>query len=127
MIACILFVGGVGYLLYSGLSSGSAYFVNVAEVQQIPLEKLTAIRLSGTVDAEGIERITKPAGIRFTLHDLKDATQSVAVIYNGTLPDGFKPGAEVTVEGRWSTRDNAFTVHTMTTKCPSKYKKENRT
>ena len=125
--ALILFLGGVGYLFYSGISSGSAYFVRVAEAKKMAPEKLSAVRLSGMVKAEHIEKSENPVQIRFSLQDLEDVAQSVPVIYTGVVPDGFKIGAEVTVEGKWSEKDKAFAVHTMTTKCPSKYKKEKRT
>jgi len=41
------------------------------------------------------------------------------------VPDTFKPGAEVIVEGRME-QGGAFNAKTLMTKCPSKYQKENR-
>ena len=46
------------------------------------------------------------------------------VSYRGAVPDTFKPGAEVIVEGGMS--DRHFAARTLMTKCPSKYQKENR-
>ena len=33
LVAALLFLGGVGYLVYSGLSESSVYFLNVSEAQ----------------------------------------------------------------------------------------------
>ena len=46
------------------------------------------------------------------------------VSYRGAVPDTFKPGAEVIVEGGMA--GPQFAARTLMTKCPSKYQKENR-
>ena len=45
--------------------------------------------------------------------------------YSGAVPDAFKPGAEVIVEGGMDA-GGGFTAKVLMTKCPSKYQKENR-
>lgn len=47
--ALLLFLGGVGYLAYSGFSENSVYFLNVSEALATPSDKLKAARLFGTV------------------------------------------------------------------------------
>jgi cytochrome c-type biogenesis protein CcmE len=46
--------------------------------------------------------------------------QELEVRYNGLLPDTFKDGAEVLVEGKY-TADGYFLAKTVMAKCPSKY------
>ena len=48
------------------------------------------------------------------------------VDYKGVVPDTFKDGAEVIVEGSVLS-DGSFKARVLMTKCPSKYQKENRT
>jgi cytochrome c-type biogenesis protein CcmE len=60
------------------------------------------------------------AGLRFTLRDVEGAA-TVAVQYHGTVPDLFRRGRDVVLQGRL--RNGAFvaTPNSLLTKCPSKY------
>jgi len=60
------------------------------------------------------------AGLRFRLRDVKGAT-TVTVVYKGSVPDLFKTGRDVVVDGRL--RNGVFVAvpDTLVTKCPSKY------
>ena len=59
-------------------------------------------------------------GTRFQLRDVK-GTQTVTVVYKGSMPDLFKTGRDVVVDGRL--RNGVFIAvpNTLVTKCPSKY------
>jgi cytochrome c-type biogenesis protein CcmE len=60
------------------------------------------------------------AGKRFDLRDV-NGSATVAVLYRGTVPDLFRSGRDVSVDGRL--RDGVFVAvpNTLVTKCPSKY------
>lgn len=124
--ALLLFVGGVGYLVYSGLSENSVYFLNVSEALAAPQEKLKAARLFGTVAEQGIISPASGPGVSFRMEDKDNPSQTMLVQYRGAVPDTFKAGVEVIVEGSLSA-DGSFTAKTLMTKCPSKYEKQNRT
>jgi cytochrome c-type biogenesis protein CcmE len=59
-------------------------------------------------------------GLRFRLQDVAGGA-SVPVVYRGSVPDLFKPGREVRLEGRL--RNGVFVAKrdSLRTKCPSKY------
>jgi cytochrome c-type biogenesis protein CcmE len=59
-------------------------------------------------------------GLRFNLQDVKGGA-SVPVVYRGTVPDQFKTGRELRLQGRL--RSGVFVADrdSMRTKCPSKY------
>jgi cytochrome c-type biogenesis protein CcmE len=59
-------------------------------------------------------------GLRFRLRDIKGTT-TVPVVYKGSVPDLFKTGNDVVVDGRL--RNGVFIAvrDTLVTKCPSKY------
>jgi cytochrome c-type biogenesis protein CcmE len=62
------------------------------------------------------------AGLRFRLKDIGRATPArVPVVYHGSVPDLFKSGRDVVVEG--TLRNGVFVAKpgSLTTKCPSKY------
>ena len=123
--ALVLFLSGVGYLMYSGLTENSLYFLNVSEALAAPQEKLTAVRLFGTVAERDLAPLNGSLGVRFRLEDRDNKDQTIVVQYKGAVPDTFKPGAEVIVEGAME-HGGAFNAKTLMTKCPSKYQKENR-
>lgn len=125
IVALLLFLGGVGYLAYAGFSEDSVYFLNVAEARAAAPEKLTSARLFGTVAAEGLEPHRGAPGVSFLLEDKDNARLTIPISYSGAVPDTFKPGAEVIVEGGMG-EQGRFNARTLMTKCPSKYQKENR-
>jgi cytochrome c-type biogenesis protein CcmE len=65
-------------------------------------------------------------GLRFRIRDVSGAT-SVPVVYTGSVPDMFRPGREVRVEGKL--RNGVFVAKkdSLRTKCPSKYTTEKST
>ena len=125
LVALFLFLGGVGYLAYSGFSENSVYFLNVSEALATPTEKLKAARLFGTVAADGIAVPESGRGVRFKLEDKDQSATTLWVDFEGAVPDTFKAGAEVIVEGGVRS-DGRFQAKSLMTKCPSKYQKENR-
>jgi cytochrome c-type biogenesis protein CcmE len=60
------------------------------------------------------------AGLRFKLRDIK-GTRSIPVVYKGSVPDLFRSGRDVVVDGQL--RNGVFVAvpDTLVTKCPSKY------
>jgi cytochrome c-type biogenesis protein CcmE len=62
------------------------------------------------------------AGLHFRLKDVGHATPArVAVVYHGSVPDQFKTGADLVVQGRL--RHGVFVAKrdSMITKCPDHY------
>ena len=60
------------------------------------------------------------AGLRFRLRD-KNGTAAVPVVYKGTVPDAFKAGGDIVVDGRYAGGVFTAVPGTLVTKCPSKY------
>ena len=114
----------MGYLVYSGLSESSVYFLNVSEAQAADQGTLKNVRLFGTVSPKDLKRSDSPRQLSFLLEDKDDKSKTMAVEYGGTVPDTFKEGVEVIVEGGMS--GSVFKAKTLITKCPSKYQKQNR-
>ena len=70
--------------------------------------------------------VGKPTGdghqqaLRFTLRD-RGGTKTVPVVYRGSVPDLFKTGREVVVDGRLVDGELRAVPGSLVTKCPSKY------
>ncbi len=124
--AFVLLAGALGFLLFSGLSQNSVYFLEVSEALAMEPDSLGAARLFGTVDGEGIDRQPERIGVTFRLLDSKDTNKGMWVAYKGAVPDTFKPGVEVIVEGVLPKGSRTFEASVLMTKCPSKYEKQNR-
>ncbi len=60
------------------------------------------------------------AGLRFKLRDVKGPT-SVPVVYKGSVPDLFRSGRDVVVDGKLQGGVFVAVPNTLVTKCPSKY------
>ena len=59
-------------------------------------------------------------GLHFRLRD-RNGTASVPVVYKGSVPDLFKTGREVVVDGKLRSGVFVAVPNTLVTKCPSKY------
>ncbi len=124
LIAFLLFVGGLGYMIWSGVSQNGVYFLNVSEALAMESNTLQSARLFGTVANDSILRPDDGLGATFTLEDANNKSQTITVAYKGVVPDTFDVGSEVIIEGTF--QQNKFMAKTLMTKCPSKYQKENR-
>ena len=104
----------VGYLIFSATASDAQYYRTVAELRTNP--NSAESRVLGTVQ-DDVQRLDGGLEVRFT------ATQDGATMpvdYRGNLPDIFKPGIQVVVEGRLE-RDGVFHARTLLAKCPSRF------
>ena len=124
--ALVLFLVGIGYIVVSGISENSVYFLDVSEALAMPAEELKAARLFGTVKDSEVYDEGQGVAVRFMLEDQTNKQQILPVVYKGSVPDTFKYGAEVIIEGGFTTAGEHFAAKTLMTKCPSKYQKENR-
>lgn len=124
--AFVLFAAGLGYLLFTGMSQDSVYFLNVSEALAMEPEQRSQARLFGTVADDRIERKSGSLGVAFDLQDKDNVHSVIRVDYGGAVPDTFKPGVEVIVEGSFVHEGREFSATQLMTKCPSKYQKQNR-
>jgi cytochrome c-type biogenesis protein CcmE len=104
------------FLVYTSIAGGGTPVVRPSNLAghngKVSLEGNVVGKPTG--DAHG------PGGLRFTMRDLKGPT-TVPVVYHGTVPDLFKTGRSVVVDGRL--RNGVFVAvpGSLLTKCPSKY------
>lgn len=118
LAAFLLFAGAMGYLCFTGFSENSVYFLNVSEAKAMAPDQLQQIRLFGVVAPQDIEKALNK--VSFRLLDKDNEESAIPVLYRGLVPDTFKAGAEVIVEGGMSAAGH-FAAKTLMTKCPSKY------
>lgn len=124
IVAISLFVLGIGYMVWSGVSQNSMYFLNVSEALAMEKGEINSARLFGNVAANNIVRPQNGVGVDFHLVDIAKPDEYIQVSYKGVVPETFEAGSEVIIEGQM--KGDVFHAKTLMTKCPSKYEKENR-
>jgi cytochrome c-type biogenesis protein CcmE len=105
------------FILYTSIAGAGTPQLQPSELPQHRGDVLLVGRVvrPPTGDAHG-------AGMHFVLRNMKgDAAARVPVRYTGSVPDLFRAGREVVVEG--TLRGGTFVAKpgTLSTKCPSKY------
>jgi cytochrome c-type biogenesis protein CcmE len=110
----VVLLAGVGYLVWSATGSSAEYYETIGEMRAHPSSQ--DARVLGTV-RPGIQRSAGGLHVRFVAVDRNDA---MTVDYTGTVPDIFKPGTRVVVDGHIGT-DGVFHARTLQAKCPSKF------
>ncbi len=103
------------FLIFTAFASSGTPSVQPSELA----DHDGAVQLGGTV----VGRVAGDArghGLRFTLRDV-EGPGKVRVVYTGSVPDLFRVGREVMLEGEL--RRGVFVAErdSMVTKCPSKY------
>ena len=103
------------FLLYSSIAGGGTPSLRPSSLAG----HTGKVSLAGFV-LKGVTGDAHGAGLHFRLRDVK-GTATVPVVYKGSVPDLFRPGRDVVVEGRY--RNGVFVAvpGTLVTKCPSKY------
>ena len=113
-LPALVVAGCVGYLIYSASGASAEYYVTVSELHSHPTSG--DVRVAGVVQ-DDVHR--SDGGLHVTFTE-KDGTASMPVEYAGTLPDIFKPGITVVVEGKLD-GDGVFHARTLLAKCPSRF------
>lgn len=125
-VALTLFLGGLGYLIFSGLTEDSVYFLNVNEALAADRTEIKSARLFGKVSPQNLDIAEGQLGVAFDLVDKVELDKSLRVEFKGALPDTFKEDVEVIVEGSFTPDGNVFKAKTLVTKCPSKYEEQSK-
>jgi cytochrome c-type biogenesis protein CcmE len=102
------------FLLYTSIAGGTP------SLQPSELKNRDErVALSGTVVGP-VTGNARDGGLRFRLRDV-EGTASVPVVYTGSVPDLFRVGRSVHLEGNLRRGTFVGAPDTLTTKCPSKY------
>lgn len=117
ILAAIAILGAVIYLVFANTQASAVYYMTVSELKHCTTCNVQSVRVSGIVQAGSIARNDARQQVAFTIVDGK---QTLPVTYSGVVPDIFRAGVQVVVEGRYSGK-GAFNAQTLLTKCPSKF------
>jgi cytochrome c-type biogenesis protein CcmE len=114
--AAVLLAGGLAYTSFSGSTEAKQPSEVLDSAEAGRSYELTGKVVQGSVEHRGEE-------LRFALRD-REGPDSVPVHYTGVVPDPFREGREVIVEGRMEGSTFVAERDSLVTKCPSKFTKD---
>ncbi|HZR42389.1 MAG TPA: cytochrome c maturation protein CcmE [Ktedonobacteraceae bacterium] len=117
LLAGIAILGAIVYLVYANTQANAVYYMTVPELKQCTTCVTQSVRVAGVVQSGTIVRDDAHQTISFTI---ADSNSTLQVVYSGVVPDIFRPGIQVVVEGHY-TGKGPFQAQTLLAKCPSKF------
>ena len=120
LLAGIAVLGAVLYLVYANTQASAVYYMTVPELKHCTTCATQSVRVAGYVQAGSIKRDNHTQSISFVI---EDSHQTLPVVYGGVVPDIFRAGVQVVVEGHYNAtaRTQPFQAQTLLAKCPSKF------
>ena len=120
----VLLVGVVGYLMVTGMKDSMTYYYTpvelVAKAASDPTLQDVGVKVGGRVVPGSVRYDQRTLELSFTLADIETGRPMFPVHYQGALPDTFKEGRDVVVDGRYHS-GGTFQAATLLTKCGSRY------
>ncbi|MGH2496996.1 MAG: cytochrome c maturation protein CcmE [Ktedonobacteraceae bacterium] len=110
-------LGAVIYLVIANTQANAVYYMTVSELKTCTVCTTQSVRVAGVVQAGTVVNDDAHQQMRFTI---ADGSQSLQVVYSGIVPDIFRPGITVVVEGLYAGH-GPFQAQTLLAKCPSKF------
>jgi len=119
-VGLLVIAGGLVALAGVSFKQNLVYYITVGEYldRQASLPQ-QGFRVNGKVVKGSVVRAAEGVGVTFAI---TDGSKTMPVVYTRELPDTFKEGGEVVVEGARET-DGNFHARSLLAKCPSKYEK----
>ena len=117
IIGSVIVLAILAYMIYAGMKGAALYYMTVGELVANGngvYEK--GMRVSGDVEPGSVRWNAETLQLRFVM---TDGTERVDVAYQGGLPDTFREGSPVVVEGTYT--GGTFQATVLLAKCPSRY------
>lgn len=122
LVGSVILAAAVAYLAIAGVKKGWVYYLPVHEYLAGPDYRGTRVRLAGDVLEDQLDAQPGMLLARFQMSD-DQTDRTLSVAYRGPIPDMFKAGAQVVIEGR-EEADGVFHADVLMTKCASKYEEQ---
>jgi cytochrome c-type biogenesis protein CcmE len=110
------------FLLYVSIAGGRTPQLNPSQLSGHKGQVSLVGRVVGPVQGAGYSG----NGLRFGVTDIGSASaNAIPVVYHGSVPDLFKIGRHIVVDGTYHKGVFVAKSDTLVTKCPSKYTPKN--
>jgi cytochrome c-type biogenesis protein CcmE len=116
IIVGVIALAALVYIVITAFQHGTTRYYTVSTIlEQSASVAGETVRVSG-----GLSTITQGTGASRWQFVLSESGKDLPVVYQGIVPDAFKVGNELMVEGHLDPA-GVFQAQTIITKCPSKY------
>ena len=115
IIAGLAIAAAVAYLVIANTGASAEYYMTISQLRACSSCSAQTVRVAGIV-APNVARNDKTQVVKFTI---TDTGGTLPVTYNGIIPDIFRPGIQVVVEGHLA--NGVFQAQNLLAKCPSKF------
>ncbi|MBX7146278.1 MAG: cytochrome c maturation protein CcmE [Alphaproteobacteria bacterium] len=116
IISMLFFAFGIGIILFV-LNDQLVFFYTPSEIKSETIQEKRNLRIGGVV-AEG--SFTRDTTNNLKIFQITDYTKNVKVYYEGILPDLFREGQGVVVEGVFN-KEGTFIAHQVLAKHDENY------
>src|SRR6266496_895511 len=99
IIGGLVILAAVIYLIYANTQANAVYYLTVSELKNCSVCTTQSVRVAGVVQVGSIIHNDQNQQISFVI---SDSGQSLPVVYSGIVPDIFRPGIQVVVEGHYT-------------------------
>lgn len=117
VIAGVAIAGAVLYLVLANTGTTAEFYMTIGELRSCHDCSTRVVRVAGNVVAGTIQKNDATQVIHF---QIADTAGKMPVVYAGTVPDIFRAGIQVVVEGKLGP-DGIFHAQDLLAKCPSKF------
>ena len=118
LIGGVIILLAIAYLGYIGFKSSATYYYTVSElIEQGSSIQSNNVRITGQVAPGSVQQEAAGRIMRFTI---SEGEENLPVVYQGVVPDAFKVGNQVVVEG-YLNSGGILQANAIMVKCPSKY------
>lgn len=116
LVAGLAVVGAIIYLVVANTGTTAEYYMTISELRSCSTCQSQNVRVLGNVAPNSVSTNLKSQVVHFTI---TQGAQSLPVVYGGIVPDTFKSGLQVVVEGHMV--NGVFQAQTLLAKCPSRF------
>jgi cytochrome c-type biogenesis protein CcmE len=120
IVAGLAVAGAVAYLIFASTSATAAYYMTINELRACHDCSTRTVRVAGVVQAGSIARNDSAQTMRFSVTQGHDALPVTYSLQSGAVPDIFRSGITVVVEGKLLPT-GVFDAQTLLAKCPSRF------
>ncbi|NOX36782.1 MAG: cytochrome c maturation protein CcmE [Calditrichaeota bacterium] len=125
VIGIVVLVSAFGFLFFQGLDQSMMAYVNVQDLETHPQQHTNkVIQVTGIVQPGSVQLVAAEQTYYFVLQDLEDPRSQIRIVYRGIVPDNFKPGIQVVVQGQFQQDRGLIQAERILVKCPSKYEED---
>ena len=131
-VGLIVILAAFGFLIASSLSSNAMKSIPVHELRAADQgshpyvgQRLRVVGFVGKTPVKSVEEATTSGTVQAHYFTVVDKDKSLNVTFHDALPDTFRAGGPVQVDGLYAAPGVMQADHVLT-KCPSKYEAESK-